>query len=90
MRNLYLANGFSAGGGSMAQVLDNYRGREGDLLIHFVVQEGKQTRVAALKIEGGPRFSRSRTAGTDWIDAGAAVLGIQRGHGSRQYTGAVF
>ena len=51
MQNLYLANGFLEAKVD-AQVLDNYQGREGDLMIRFVVQEGKQTRVASLKIDG--------------------------------------
>jgi outer membrane protein assembly factor BamA len=51
MQNLYLANGFLEAKVD-AQALDNYRGKEGDLVIRFVVQEGKQTRVASLKIDG--------------------------------------
>src|SRR5467141_5265590 len=51
MQNLYLANGFLEAKVD-AQVLDNYQGREGDLMIRFGVQEGKQTRVASLKIDG--------------------------------------
>jgi outer membrane protein insertion porin family len=51
MQNLYLANGFLEAKVD-AQVLDNYQGREGDLVIRFVIEEGKQTRVASLKIDG--------------------------------------
>ncbi len=51
MQNLYLANGFLEARVD-AQALDNYKGKEGDLVIHFVIQEGKQTRVASLKIDG--------------------------------------
>jgi outer membrane protein insertion porin family len=51
MQNLYLANGFLEAKVD-AQALDNYQGREGNLVIRFVVQEGKQTRVASLKIDG--------------------------------------
>jgi outer membrane protein insertion porin family len=51
MQNLYLANGFLEAKVD-AQALDNYKGKEGDLVIRFVVQEGKQTRVASLKIDG--------------------------------------
>src|ERR1700676_3911256 len=56
MRNLYLANGFLQAVVE-AQVLDNYSGKEGDLLIRFVVREGKQTRVASLSIEGAHAFT---------------------------------
>jgi outer membrane protein insertion porin family len=51
IRNLYLANGFLEATVE-AQALDNYKGKEGDLVIRFAIQEGKQTRVASLKIEG--------------------------------------
>src|SRR6266852_3789344 len=51
MLSLYQANGFLDAKVEQ-QIEDNYEGKEGDLLIRFVVQEGKQTRVAALSIEG--------------------------------------
>src|ERR1051326_2712988 len=57
MRNLYLANGFLDAVVD-AQALDNYHGKEGDLLIRFVVQEGKQTRVGSLEIGGAHAFSQ--------------------------------
>ena len=62
MRNLYLANGFLQATVD-AQILDNYRGKEGDLLIRFVVQEGKQTRVASLSIEGIHAFKEEELLG---------------------------
>jgi outer membrane protein assembly factor BamA len=62
MRNLYLANGFLQAAVD-AQVLDNYRGKEGDLVIRFVVQEGKQTRVASLNIEGVHAFKEEELLG---------------------------
>ena len=55
MRNLYLANGFLEASVE-AQPLDNYHDKEGDLLIRFVINEGKQTRVASLQIEGNHAF----------------------------------
>lgn len=51
MHNLYLANGF-LDAKVEAQALDNYRGKEGELLVRFTIEEGKQTRVASLSIEG--------------------------------------
>jgi len=51
MLNLYLSNGFQEAKVEV-QSLDNYSGKEGDLLIRFVIDEGKQTRVASLHIEG--------------------------------------
>ena len=62
IRNLYLANGFLEATVE-AQVLDNYKGKEGDLVIRFVIQEGKQTRVASLKIEGVQAFKQEALIG---------------------------
>ena len=62
LRNLYLANGFlevEVDG----QTLDNYQGREGQLLIRFVIKEGKQTRVASLAIEGAHAFKEEELLG---------------------------
>lgn len=55
--NLYLANGFlevKVDG----QALDNYTGKEADLVIRFVIEEGPQTRVADLTLEGVHAVSR--------------------------------
>jgi outer membrane protein insertion porin family len=49
--NLYQANGFLDAKVDH-QVEDDYKGKEGYLFIRFTVQEGKQTRVASLSIEG--------------------------------------
>jgi outer membrane protein insertion porin family len=62
MRNLYLANGFLDAQVD-AQALDNYHGEEGDLLIRFVIQEGKQTRVGSLEINGVKAFSQDALLG---------------------------
>src|SRR5258708_28600062 len=45
------------------QILENYRGKEGDLLIRFAIQEGKQTRVASLSIEGIHAFKEDELLG---------------------------
>src|SRR5215467_10064811 len=44
-------------------VEDNYKGKEGDLLISFAVQEGKQTLVASLAIEGIHAFKEEELLG---------------------------
>jgi outer membrane protein insertion porin family len=49
--NLYLANGFQQAKVD-AQLLDNYQGKEGNLVVRFVIEEGKQSRVASLKLDG--------------------------------------
>ncbi len=62
MRNLYQANGF-LDAKVEHQTEDNYKGKEGDLFIRFVVQEGKQTRVASLSIEGNHAFKEEELLG---------------------------
>jgi outer membrane protein insertion porin family len=62
MRNLYLANGFLEATVD-AQALDNYKGKEGNLEVRFVIQEGKQTRVASLNIEGIHAFKEDELLG---------------------------
>ncbi len=62
MRSLYQANGFLDAKVEQ-QTEDNYKGKEGDLFIRFVVQEGKQTRVASLSIEGIHAFKENELFG---------------------------
>jgi len=62
MRTLYQANGFLDAKVEQ-QIEDNYKGKEGDLFIRFVVQEGKQTRVASLSIEGIHVFKEDELLG---------------------------
>ena len=62
MRNLYQANGF-LGAKVEPQVEDNYKGKEGDVFIRFKVQEGKQTRVASLAIEGNHALKEEELLG---------------------------
>jgi outer membrane protein insertion porin family len=51
MRGLYDANGF-LNAKVDGQILDDYKGKKGDIYVRFAVQEGEQTRVALLAIEG--------------------------------------
>jgi outer membrane protein insertion porin family len=60
--NLYLGNGFQQVKVD-AQLLDNYQGREGDLYVRFVVEEGQQTRVASLKLDGEHALSEDELLG---------------------------
>ena len=62
MQSLYLANGFE-NAKVEAQALDDYKGKEGDLLVRFRIQEGQQTRVASLSIEGNHAFSKDELLG---------------------------
>jgi outer membrane protein insertion porin family len=51
MKNLYAANGFLTATVA-GQILDNVEGKTGDLVIRFNIEEGKQTLVSNLTIEG--------------------------------------
>jgi outer membrane protein insertion porin family len=62
MRSLYQSNGFLDAKVEQ-QIEDNYKGKEGDLFIRFVVQEGKQTRVASLSIKGIHAFKEEELLG---------------------------
>jgi outer membrane protein insertion porin family len=55
MKALYMSNGFLDA--KVDAVADHqYKGREGDLFVRFTIDEGKQTRVASLAIEGEHTF----------------------------------
>jgi outer membrane protein insertion porin family len=53
--SLYQSNGFLEAKVD-AQTLDNYKGVEGQLFVRYVIQEGKQSRVASLSIDGNHAF----------------------------------
>lgn len=55
LQSLYQSNGF-LDAKVEAQTLDNYKGVEGQLFVRYVIQEGKQSRVASLNIEGNHAF----------------------------------
>jgi len=62
MSLLYHANGF-LDAKIEYQIEDDYNGKQDDLLIRFKVQEGKQTRVASLSIEGVHAFKEEELLG---------------------------
>ncbi len=62
MQTLYQANGF-LDAKVTPDVEDNYKKKEGDLFISFKVQEGKQTRVATLAMEGIHAFKEEELLG---------------------------
>ncbi len=62
IRTLYDANGFHECA-VQNQLVDNYNGRHGDLFVRFVIQEGEQTRVASLTIEGNEKLSQEELLG---------------------------
>jgi outer membrane protein insertion porin family len=53
--SLYQSNGFLDAKVD-GQTLDNYKGVEGQLFVRYVIQEGKQSRVASLSIDGNHAF----------------------------------
>src|SRR5580693_4388107 len=62
MRGLYDANGF-LDAKVEGQVLDNYKEKGGDVFVRFAIQEGEQTRVASLAIEGIHAFKEEELLG---------------------------
>jgi outer membrane protein insertion porin family len=62
MHGLYDANGF-LDAKVAGQVLDNYKGKGGDVFVRFAIEEGEQTRVASLAIEGIHAFKEEELLG---------------------------
>lgn len=62
MQGLYQANGFLEAKVE-GQILDNYKDKKGDIFVKYIVEEGEQTRVASLKIEGNHAFSEEELLG---------------------------
>jgi outer membrane protein insertion porin family len=62
MQGLYDANGFLSAKVD-GQILDNYKGKEGDIYVRFAIQEGEQTRVASISIEGIHAFKEEELLG---------------------------
>jgi outer membrane protein assembly factor BamA len=69
MRSLYQANGFLDAKVEQ-QTEDNYKGKDGNLFIRFVIQEGKQTRVSSLSIEGIHAFKEEELLGVSASTSG--------------------
>jgi len=51
MKNLYISNGFLSAKVD-AEVSEENKGKKGDLVVHFNIEEGKQTLVSGLQVEG--------------------------------------
>jgi outer membrane protein insertion porin family len=62
IRTLYDSNGFQDSE-VQSQLADDYKGHHGDLSVKFVIQEGQQTRVASLAIEGNQQLSNDELLG---------------------------
>ncbi|HTQ59690.1 MAG TPA: POTRA domain-containing protein [Candidatus Solibacter sp.] len=62
MQSLYQANGFLDAKVD-GQILDNYKGKEGEIFVKYAIEEGEQTRVASLKIEGVHAFKEEELLG---------------------------
>jgi outer membrane protein insertion porin family len=56
IKYLYLANGFLEAKVS-GELIDNYGGKENEMEVLLKIEEGKQTRVGDLKLEGADSFS---------------------------------
>ena len=62
IRTLYDANGFHECD-VQSQLVDDYKGHHGDLFARISIQEGQQTRVASLTIEGNQQLSQEELLG---------------------------
>jgi outer membrane protein insertion porin family len=62
IHTLYDANGFQASE-VHSELVDDYKGHRGDLSVKFVVQEGQQTRVESLTIDGNQLLSEDELLG---------------------------
>ncbi len=62
IHTLYEANGFQECI-VQSQLVDDYKGHRGDLSVKFVIQEGQQTRVASLEMEGNQQLSQDELLG---------------------------
>jgi len=62
MRLLYLSNGFLEAQ-VKANVEDDYNKNEGEVYVRFLVEEGKQTQVSSLSIEGNKAFKNEELLG---------------------------
>ena len=62
IRTLYDANGFQ-NIDVQSQLIDDYQGHRGDLSVKFAIQEGLQTRVQSLTIDGNQQLSEDELMG---------------------------
>lgn len=62
MKNLYLSNGFLSAKVD-AQVDEVTKGKRGGLIVRFTIEEGKQTLVSSLQVEGTQAFSEDEIRG---------------------------
>jgi len=69
IRGIYLASGFRDVA-VKSQVVDNYQEKKNDLFVHFEIQEGPQTRVASLTIDGNHAITDEQLFGVIASTAG--------------------
>ena len=69
LTELYQSNGFGQVRVS-SDLMDNYRGHTGDLFVAFRIQEGLQTRIARLTLEGNHALSSDEISGVIGSTAG--------------------
>ncbi len=62
IHTLYDANGFQDVQ-VQSQLIDDYKGHHGDLSVKFVIQEGQQTRVSSLSLDGNQQLSTDELLG---------------------------
>ena len=72
IKYLYLANGFLDVKVD-ADLLDDYLGKKNEMEVLLKIEEGKQTLVGNLKLEGAVQFRQRSTAAEPHQRAGSAV-----------------
>ncbi len=85
---LYQANGFLHAS-VKAQVIDDVKGKTGDLSVHYDIVEGPQTKVAELKMEGNQTIDTKDLMDVIGLVARRALFGEQPGGRPEQYSGAL-
>jgi len=78
LRVLYLSNGFAAAK-VRAEIVEHYAGKPDDLLVRFHIEEGEQTRIESLQVQGNSAISTAEllgvigsASGQPFSDAGVA------------------
>lgn len=69
IRTLYISNGFE-NCTVTSKLIADFEGRRGDLAVRFEINEGAQTRVASLKIEGNHALSTDELLGAIGLSQG--------------------
>ena len=82
IKDLYESNGFRDAEVT-SRLVDDYKGRSGDLAVFLTIDEGPQYFVASLDIKGAKKLDLTKIAPIAQFAGGTSVQRIQRGRGPR-------